>query len=308
METIEPKKNIETQALSALWAVNPAEASLVPDFENFNRLVSLFGGDAFKVKPAYVCADRDLFLSDAKELVAKYLSSVYLAGTSDIEIIYSHSEKKSDLASEIVKVAHAQKAQMIFLSSHARSALGALFWGSFANELLKQSDLPVLFLRPESLTTAVLNKVLFATDFSDESKNSFQKLLRMIKGSNADLILFHTVSMPIQATSAAEGIGYVPQLPNSYIEEEKEWAEKELERWLEEARTVGIQIRFRRIVEESAASVAATIEKVAEEEKVALIALASHHGPVASLFFGSITREILATKKFNTWVVGPTIK
>ncbi len=308
MEIIETQKTVEAQELSALWAVDPAEPGLAPDLENFNRLRNLFGGSLFRFKPAYVCTDRDLFLSDAKELVEAYLSPVLSPGSSDIEVIYSQSEKKSEWASAIVKASHLENSQMILLSSHGRSAVGAFFWGSFANELLKQSDLPVLFLSPEPIVNSPTSTVLFATDFSDESKQGFQKLLLMIKGSNADLILFHTVMMPIQATSAAEGMGYIPQLPDSFIEEEKEWAERELERWSDQARCAGVQVRFRRMVEESLTSASATIERVAEEERVAMVAVAHRHQTTSSLFFGSVTREILSSKKFNLWVYSPSLK
>jgi nucleotide-binding universal stress UspA family protein len=50
-------------------------------------------------------------------------------------------------ASKIIEVAHSLKADMIAMSTHGRSGLGRLFFGSVADEVLRESGIPVLLVR-----------------------------------------------------------------------------------------------------------------------------------------------------------------
>ncbi len=131
--------------------------------------------------------------------------------------------------------------------------------------------------------------------------------VEVAQGKTSCLILLHVVNFQIISMSAAQGGGLVTPLPNFIIEDQKAWADREIDRWLSEAHKSDVKIHFQTLVEESLASAAAAIERIAEGEKVGLIGLVSHVGPVARLALGSVTQDLMSSQKFNLWVCGPKL-
>jgi nucleotide-binding universal stress UspA family protein len=310
MEKITSQTALDSQYVTALWAVDPSEYGLLPGVEVVTEIRSLLGGGFLGVHPVYVCSEEGAGAQKAKDKIQAqvrgYLNTLDLGPMAEVEVVYSPSNKRSDWVDGILHIAQDQKAEVILLTSHGRSTLGVFFLGSFANELLQKSTTPLLFISPRRAKEAQLEKVLFATDFSEESKVAFQKFLRLVKGKVSDLILFHSVYYPILSMSAAQAGGLFTPMPDSFMEDQKEWVEREIEVWLKEAQKSDVKIHFHSLVEDSLTSAAAAIEKVAERERVGLIGLVSHVGPVAKLALGSVTQDLLPSHKFNLWVCGPT--
>lgn len=297
--------NMESQFVSALWAVDPSEDNLHPRAEALTEVRPFLGGGFLRVHPVYVCSEESTGMQKYQVQVREYLKPLNLGPMADVEVVYSPSNKRSDWVDRILDIAKNKNAQLILLTSHGRSAIGTFFLGSFAQELLQKSTLPVLFLSPRRAKVAQTEKVLFATDFSEESKAAFVKFLQLVKDKTSDLILFHAFNFPILPMTAAQGAGLFTPLPDSFVEEQKEWVDREIVRWIEEAHKTNIKIHFQSLVEESLTSAAVAIEKVAERENVSLVGLVSHVGPVARLALGSVTQELLSSQKLNLWVCGP---
>ncbi|HEY8269305.1 MAG TPA: universal stress protein [Pseudobdellovibrionaceae bacterium] len=293
--------------VSAVWAVDPTDSNLRPGTEALTEIRHFLGGGFSRVHPVYIYSDETQVMqnSQIQSQVQEYLKPLHLGETGEIETIFTASSKRADWAKKILQIAHSQKAQLILLTSHGRSTLGSFVLGSFAHEILRKSDVPVLFISPSSIKTAKTEKVLFATDFSKESKAAFQDFLQLIKGKTSEVILFHSINLPILSMSVAQGGGLSMSLPDSYLQNQKEWADSEIHHWLEEVPKSDMKIQFHPLVEDSLTSPAAAIEKIAERENVGLIGLTSHAGPVTRLIFGSVTQDLLSSQKFNLWVCGP---
>lgn len=288
-----------------LWGVDPKEAKLRPSTEALANVRQFLGGNFSAVHPVYICGDDEVSLEAARADILAYLRPLELGPTAEPTVYRSPSGKRSEWVERFLNVAHGQKSQLVLLTSHGRSTLGAIFLGSFAYELLQKSTVPVLFMNPHQQMAAKKDRVLFASDFSAESKVAFIKFLKLVEGKVSEVILLHVVSMPIQAMSVAQASGVMVPLPPDFIEEQKEWAAKETEHWIEEARKLNVSMHFEQMVTESWSSPVATIEKVAMDKHVGLVGLASHIGPIAKLAVGSVAQDLLNSQKFNLWICGP---
>ena len=86
---------------------------------------------------------------------------------------------------------------LIVLGTHGRGMLGTLLLGSVAEEVLRHATCPVLTVGPDVVPTLVdrqhLSHVLFATDFSDGSRNALPFALSLAEENNAELTLMHVL-------------------------------------------------------------------------------------------------------------------
>jgi nucleotide-binding universal stress UspA family protein len=95
---------------------------------------------------------------------------------------------------------------LIVLGTHGRGMFGQLLLGSVAEEVLRHATCPVLTVGPDVLPTLVgrqkLSHVLFATDFSDGSRNALPFALSLAEENNAELTLMHVLEqlepMPLE--------------------------------------------------------------------------------------------------------------
>jgi len=308
MEGLSISVTPKTSYTPALWAVDPSEQYLRPSVEALTEIKHFLGNGFLHVHPVYVCAEESTPLEQAQTQVREYLKPLDLGTTANVEIVYAPTNSRSDWVKRILRVADKQNVQVILLTSHGRSTLGAFFLGSFAYELLQKSTLPVLFLNPQRKKAVGNEKVLFATDFSAGSKAAFYEFLKLVKGKVSDFILFHAINFPMLSLNEAQAAGVVASIPESFFNDQRAWAQSQIDSWMKEAQQIGIQIRFQPLIEESLTSAAEAIETVAERENVGLIGLVSHVGPIARLAVGSVTQDLLSAQKFNLWVCGPNMR
>lgn len=305
METPEATPLKETKVVTAIWAVDPNEHNLAPTRQTIESLRALIGGAFVRVRPVYVVPSYYGDLSKAEAQVRDYLDPLDLGAMPEPEILKVEADDRITPGERLLQIADRDNAELIILTSHGRSAISSFFLGSLAHELTKKSKRPLLFLNPNPRTDTNLQKVLFATDLTDSSRQAFQRFLHLVRGKTTDLILFHCLNLPIAAMGAAEAAGVSMPLPESFIEDQKEWAEKELARWQEQARQLDIQVRIHSFVEDSFVSAVNAIRDTAEAEKVNLVGLVSHVGPFERLAVGSVTNSLLSSQRFNLWVCGP---
>ncbi|MFB0826669.1 universal stress protein [Chromobacterium violaceum] len=92
----------------------------------------------------------DLALQQGQEALARAQEIARNAGLSNV---VSHLEKSweggHDLADLLIGYASAQQADLIVLGTHGRSGLAHLFLGSFAEDILRRSQCPLLVVRSQ---------------------------------------------------------------------------------------------------------------------------------------------------------------
>jgi nucleotide-binding universal stress UspA family protein len=108
--------------------------------------------------------------------------------------------RRGEAAEEILKAAREGKADVIAMTTHGRTGLGRLLFGSFAETVLRESELPVLLMRWSEADVARLassaratarsqagpsmsrlRRILHATDFSPASRAGFARAMAMAR-------------------------------------------------------------------------------------------------------------------------------
>jgi nucleotide-binding universal stress UspA family protein len=77
--------------------------------------------------------------------------------------------------------------------THSYSTLDRLFIGSFSERFFTRAPLPVLVLNPHVTNPDTYDRITFATDLSDESREAFSRLLPIARGLSAAVSIEHQI-------------------------------------------------------------------------------------------------------------------
>jgi nucleotide-binding universal stress UspA family protein len=124
-----------------------------------------------------------LFIKKANETFQKIKESHYLKGISVSETV--HFERASN---GILSFSKKNKIDLIVMGSHGSSGIEELLIGSNTEKVVRLSDIPVLVIKKDVGKFECKNFV-FASDFSNEIKKPFKKMLEFSKLFDANLFL-----------------------------------------------------------------------------------------------------------------------
>lgn len=116
-----------------------------------------------------------LFIKKANETLDEIAAKPYLDGISITEIV-----KMDKPIQGITQVSKEYDVDLIVMGSHGSSGIDELLIGSNTEKVVRNSDTPVLVIKKEIPNFNAAN-IVFASDFSDESKKPFEKLLNFTK-------------------------------------------------------------------------------------------------------------------------------
>lgn len=141
------------------------------------------------------------FMQKARERFADLVASPYLEGIKITEAI--QFEKAFD---GIINNSKKHEIDLIVMGSHGASGFHEMFIGSNTEKVVRTSDVPVLVIKKEQ---AEFNpeKFVFASDFSEEIKKPFAKVVEFANSFNTQLHLVY-INTPnnFKSTHAAEKI------------------------------------------------------------------------------------------------------
>jgi nucleotide-binding universal stress UspA family protein len=125
----------------------------------------------------------------------------YLKGISVSEIIQFEKAFEG-----ILTVSRKNNVDFIIMGSHGASGFQEMFIGSNTEKVVRASDVPVLVIKNETQQFKADN-FLFASDFSDEIKKPFRKLLEFANlfNSHLNLVMINTPNS-FKSTHVAEKI------------------------------------------------------------------------------------------------------
>jgi nucleotide-binding universal stress UspA family protein len=127
------------------------------------------GNDA--LSSAHEIPELMLFKNMATQKLDSLMKSDYLNGLKVTEII------QFEMAFDgIVKNATAHNADLIVMGSHGAKGAQEMFIGSNTEKVVRNSNIPVLVIKKEEANFNA-NSFVFASDFSDETKKSFEKVV-----------------------------------------------------------------------------------------------------------------------------------
>jgi len=141
------------------------------------------------------------FMKKARERFEDVKAAPYLEGITVTEAI------QFDKAFEgIIKISDKHDIDLIVMGSHGASGFHEMFIGSNTEKVVRTSNVPVLVIKKEQ-TDFSPEKFVFASDFSDEIKKPFAKVVEFANSFNTELHLAY-INTPnnFKSTHAAEKI------------------------------------------------------------------------------------------------------
>ncbi|WP_428230146.1 universal stress protein [Flavobacterium sp.] len=130
-----------------------------------------------------------LFIKKANETLDEISSRPYLNGIPVIEIV-----KMDKPIHGISQVSKDYDIDLILMGSHGSSGIEELLIGSNTEKVVRNSEIPVLVIKKDISNFNATN-IVFASDFSAETKKPFKKLLNFTKSFESKLHLV-TVCTP----------------------------------------------------------------------------------------------------------------
>lgn len=112
-----------------------------------------------------------LFMRKANEMLDKITEQTYLQGLSVTEIL-----KIDKTIHGISQVSKENDIDLIIMGSHGSSGVEELLIGSNTEKVVRNSDIPVLVIKKD-ISNFNASTIVFASDFTEESKKPFKKLL-----------------------------------------------------------------------------------------------------------------------------------
>lgn len=305
--------------MKILWAVDAFND--LPDLQKKTDLLLRRVGrhTPLKVDPVYVLSPEQLgvaiefsehwtykYAPLAKKALLSRMSDVGVPGISEPQIlVHDRASLRGDV-DMLAKHAKSHAYDLIVVGTHARKGLKRMVMGSFAEELLMQSSVPVLVLRDDSTVSDEPGqkqmKVLVAHDLNKSDLTFLSEVFKFTKHLGAHLTLLNVIPRPLEVVFQSgvyllsEGWVTVP----AYAKNEQYRQKDQALHIQEQAKLLGIECNV--IVDDLSPSVVESILSHSQEHKADFIAMAAQSGPVASAFIGSITRQIVRTASAPVWV------
>ena len=281
-----------------IWAVDPFEGKLRPDTSEVESWMMWAVNAGIRVQPVYILAlppppdsnggkpqYNTQETANVDNAIRNYLREINCRNSLAPEVLVSYDSHSGAAVERLLRYASQIEATAILVSSRGRKGVDRFIFGSFAENLLFQSPLPIIFLTHNHvpILQSTQNKILFPTDFSTHSEKAFVKVLLIAKQCNAKVVLYHGVTNPISS------------------------ANDEFLKWINLAKAAGVDTDT--IVENvgQSSNVALSIIEVAKKQAVRFIAMASSSGKLESVFLGSVAREVFRTNLFSIMTYGPIV-
>ena len=228
------------------WAIDPFETETRPSAGIIREFIEWTKSAGYVVQPIHILPVSAIDPSEiddgtwlqrsvpsAEKVAAQYLADLGVKDVLAPRVPLCPVQSRAKAIRRLLDLVESEGAPMLALSSHGRSGLGRIALGSFAEALLLQSRIPVLFLsHPErqsgTETSPKIQRILFPTDLSKNSREAFRLLLPQAKAMSAEVILFYAVAVAPYAVAGPAALGSAdPGIPEDYFEVQASWAAEE---------------------------------------------------------------------------------
>jgi len=285
-----------------IWAVDPFSEDR--DLQKrCAETINAVAGDKTEVEPVSILHwDERFSLSEpanvmeelgerSKAAVRNILRAGKLKNSLPPVILTQQDLSLSRAILRVLEYATSAGADLIAVGTQARKGATKFLLGSFAESLILRSTIPVLIVSPRTKPIKKLRRIIFPTDFSEKSKEAFEKVQDLAEGSGASVTIFHQVD-------------YGPVTPSNFeaLKSDRSWREREGQAFLQQAKENGLNAEF--VVEAKPRSAASAILALSQEPET-LIAMVSSSNTVESLLLGSTTRQVIRRASCPVWVIHP---
>ncbi len=206
-----------------------------------------------------------------------------------------------DTVAEIVEITPFEKADLVVMTTHGRSGLSRMVMGSVAKKVLRQSQLPVIVLRPESLDTSqmveetlidegpVTKSIVVTLDGTPDAEVILEPAIELAQELEATIYLLEVVvpSIPVEYGAGFYGIGFDLDADTRHrIETSRAYLAKLQAQLNEKGINCATVVKV--------GNAATEIVEYANAIKTSLIAMATHaRGTVGEFLIGSVADEVV---------------
>ncbi len=127
--------------------------------------------------------------SAAEAHLQQFIASSRLAG-EPVETIIEHGA----IADVLARVIPARSIDLVVVGTHGRSGVGKLLLGSVAQRVFNVAPCPVLSVSPRAGVAGKFARILYPTDFSEDSLKALPYALSLARIAAAELILLHVAA------------------------------------------------------------------------------------------------------------------
>lgn len=296
-----------------VWAVD----ALTEDKPLFQKTVKALQAWAretrVEIEPVYVLSPdqmyvpQDLFGSIQQQVeestfdrLKKLLGKVKIPGLKEARVLTSPNYSLRSAVHELVTHAKRSRADMIVASTLSKKGMTRFLFGSFAESLVLQSEIPVFLVSPKTEPVKSFRRIFFPTDLTPKSMEVFESVLALAEQHQARITVFHKIEYLTDVSAEV----FASKVYEQYLAADLARRGVELDKLAERARARGLHVNI--VTDEKVASIVDAIQRAAKREKADLIALASQTGPVVTALLGSVTRQLIRVSQFPVWVVHPT--
>jgi nucleotide-binding universal stress UspA family protein len=201
---------------------------------------------------------------------------------------------KGPVARTLAKYASDIGADIVVMTSHGYGGLRRMWLGSVADELVRTLEVPVLVMRPaenENAGPVNLSPILVPLDGSPLAEGILEPAVSLARLWNADLNLIQIVHpLPYAAGALAAPLPRTARY-NQVVASHLEMAGGYLQGIAQRLRDQEVNASSRAVV---GASVAEALIELARQERVGLVAIATHgRGGVRRFVLGSVADKLL---------------
>lgn len=297
-----------------LWALDPFSTDSKLLLKTAHTLQVLADLEHDQIEPVYILSPDNFnwtgdfsgawvnrFLPTVKEAMLKILNETGLDSLPpQILISRTHSMRKD--AEKLLSYAKRVKARSIVLNTRARSGLGRMIMGSFAETVLLLTKQPVILVNPDSKELRRIQRIIFPTDFSKEAARTFQQVLQAAQRWHAEVHIFHKIPDPIepmvQVGVQMAGGGWVSV--HEFLLKESAEAHKSCAKLAAIAEKAGLKAHI--FVDQKPGYLVDGINAYASQVDADLIMMASKASSTSAILIGSIARQLARSSHQPLWV------
>ncbi len=217
---------------------------------------------------------------------------------SQVDSVVEYVTYSTEVADRIRSVARDRAADQIVISTHGRGGLGRWLYGSVADAVLRESELPVLLISAACDQTWPDDRrlrFLVPLDGSMLSEQVLGPATELADAIQADLLLLQVAAFPVYP-AYPEAALYLPLDPELEVEEAKKYLEGVAAGLRSPGRVVDIHAEL--------GNAPSKIVNVARERQIDLIAMATHgRGGIARFALGSVATGVVQQARVPTLLV-----
>lgn len=124
-----------------------------------------------------------MFMKRAQEKFEKLTKRYFLRNVKVVKSVFFH-----ETFDGIIKESKKQNVDLIVMGSQGVSGFEEMFIGSNTEKVVRRSDVPVLVVKNE-IEDFKLNDIVFASNFNEDAKSTFKKVVSFAKIFNAKIHL-----------------------------------------------------------------------------------------------------------------------